>query len=207
MTQFATNADLANRLGLTFSAPEQARADALLELASGIIQDHARQQIEYVAGDTWTVRSTYDDRVRLPERPVVDVQSITLELIGGDSTWDVPADVYYLDRDELVRTSWPLSAQWAFAQYARGWLGPIYQLTVVYDHGFQTIPDIVKGVCLEMVTRIWVNPGSVARETVGNTYTVYDNMRYSPTGLVMTDDEKQAITDRLRRTQASTRMR
>lgn len=207
MTQFASSDDFANRLGLTLSGPEQTRADALLEIASGIIQNRMRQQIELVTDDTYSVRSSYDDRVRLPERPVVSVASVTLTLIGGAATYTPPANTWYLDRDEIVRTAWPLAAQYAFAGYQRGWLGPLYQMDVVYTHGFETIPGLVQSICMEMVTRVWVNPGSVARETTGDHYTVFDNMRFSPTGMQLTDAEYEQLRDLLRRFSNSVTLR
>lgn len=207
MAQFATNADLAARLGLTLTSTEQTRADTLLQLASGLIQQETRQQIEQVTDDEYVIRSTYDDRIRLPQRPVTSVSSVTLQLIGGAATFDVPTNTYYLDTDELVRTSFPLAVQYAFAQYARGWLGPLWQATITYTHGFATIPEIVKAVCLESVIRAWVNPGSVARQTVGDTVTVYDNMRFSPTGLLLTDGEKKDLNDFLRRRSGTVKLR
>lgn len=206
-SRFAESTDLEARLGVSFTADEHIRANELLALASEMIQDETRQKIELVVDDTLSVRSTYDDRFRLPQRPVVDVSSVTLTLIGGNQTFDVPAETYYLDGDEIVRTAFPLAYQWAFASYARGWLGPLYQMTVVYTHGYATVPSLVKAVCMEMVTRAWVNPGSVARETVGNVSTVYDNMRFSPTGLLMTDTERAQLNDKLRRQSGSITLR
>jgi hypothetical protein len=196
VTQFATSDDFAARLGLTLTSDEETRAETLLEMASGLIQHETHQTIALVDDDTLTVRSVYDDRFRLPERPVVDVSSVTLTLIGLlNTSFDVPDTQWYVDRDELVRTSFPLGFQQAFAGYQRGWLGPLYEMAVVYTHGFETIPPIVRSVTLEMAVRAWVNPGAVARESVGDTQTVYDNMRFSPTGLLMTDLEKQLVND------------
>lgn len=199
MAQFADHNDFATRLGLTLTSEEQTRADALLATASGIIQQRMRQKIELVTDDDYSVRSSYDDRVRLPERPIISVSSVTLTLIGGAATYAPPANTWYLDRDEIVRTAWPLAAQYAFAGYQRGWLGPLYQMDVVYTHGFEAIPELVKSICMEMVVRIWVNPGSVARESIGDTYTIYDNMRFSPTGMQMTDEEYAQLRELLRR--------
>lgn len=200
MTQFATNADLATRLGLTLTSAEQTRADALLTLASALIQDETDQTIALVANDSLTMRSTYAERIRLPQRPVVSVSSVTITPQGGTEML-IGDDTYYVEGDELVRASFPIRYQQFFADWTRGWLGPLFTITVVYTHGYaaDAIPAAVKTACLEMVTRVWVNPGSVARETVGDTSTVYDNMRFSPSGLFMTDAEKAAVNRSVRR--------
>jgi hypothetical protein len=205
-TQFATANDLAVRLGITLTTDEITRADALLALASGLIQQETNQTIELVEDDEWVVRSSYAERIRLPQRPVVEVTSVSLTPEGGVPTV-IGADTYYVDGDDLVRASFPIKYQQFFADWTRGWLGPLWTLTVVYSHGYETIPEFVKTVCMEMVTRVWVNPGSVARESVGNVSTVYDNNRFSPTGLLMTDPERAELNKLLRRHSGSIALR
>jgi hypothetical protein len=206
LTQFATNAEFAARLGLTLTTDEQNRADTLLALASGIIQQEMKQTIEQVVDDTLTMRSVYGERIRLPQRPVTAVSEVTLTPEGGTPT-TIGADTYYLDCDEIVRASFPVKYQQFFSDWTRGWLGPLWQIAITYTHGYETIPEVVKAVCMEMVVRVWVNPGSVARETVGNTSTVYDNMRFSPTGLLLTDSERTQLNKALRRTSGTITLR
>lgn len=207
MTQFATNAEFAARLGLTLTSAEQTRADTLLALASGLIQQETNQTISQITGDTLVIRSVYGDRLRLPERPVQSVASVVLTDPEGNATTVDTAD-YYLDLDELVRVrSRLLFPELTFGMWARGWLGPRWTMTVTYTHGFATIPELVKATCMEMVIRAWVNPGSVAREQVGDTMTVYDNMRFSPSGLLLTDTEKATLNDLLGRRHGSVTLR
>ena len=203
---FASADDLAARLGLTFTTAEAARATTQLALATQLIQDETAQKISLVADDTLSVRSIYGERYRLPERPVLSVASVSITPQGGTPTV-IGADTYYLEGDELCRASFPIHYQQFFADWTRGWLGPLFELTVVYTHGFAVIPGIVKAVCMEMVARTIVNPGAVAREQVGNTMTVYDNMRFSPTGLLMTDGERTQVTAIIRRQSGSIALR
>jgi len=185
MTQFATAAEFAARFGITLTDDEETRADGLLAMASGLIQDEVKQTIALVEDDVLTMPGTSDDRITLPERPVVSIASV--ELAGTplveDSDW-------YLDHGTIIGTivddAWPSSG---------GFGVPTQTLQITYTHGYDDdeIPGIVKGVCLEVVVRVWVNPGAVARETVGDTATVYDNMRFSPSGLLLTNDESRKL--------------
>jgi hypothetical protein len=203
VTQFATSADLAARLGLTFSADEQTRADTLLAIASGIIEDETKQTISLVTDDVYTRPGDYDTRVRLPERPVVSVASVVLNGVALNAP-----DNFYVDRDELVRVNWNSVIQdSSFGLPWAGWGFPWWNLVVTYTHGFAVIPQTVKNVCMEMVVRVWTNPGSVAREMVGNVSVVYDNMRFSPAGMLMTDLEKADINKLLRRHTGSATLR
>lgn len=195
MTQFATHDDLATRLGLTFTTAMQTRADALLTTASGVIQDIVKQDLSLVTDDTITIPGTTDERILLPERPVVSVASVEL-----DGTPLVEGSSWYLDGDEIVRIPASLTlgvgglldTEFVFP-LGTGFGWEEQTLTIVYTHGYVTVPETVKAICLEMCVRVWVNPGSVARATVGDTATVYDNMRFSPTGILPTDDEKKTL--------------
>lgn len=203
VTRFAESTDLETRLGLVFTADEHIRAEALLELASGVIQQETKQTIALVSGDTFTRPGDFSERIRLPQRPVVSVASATLNgvaLTQGQS--------FYVEGDEIVRMNWNSVVQdSSFGLPFSGWGLPWMSLVVVYTHGYAVIPRIVKAVCLEMVVRVWVNPGAVARETIGNTSTVYDNNRFSPSGLLMTDTERKDVNDVIRRTSGSLALR
>lgn len=195
MTAFADHTDLASRLGLTLTTDEETRGDALLAIASGIIQETAGQLIGLVTDDEIEIPGTTDERILLPERPVVSVASVFLGAVelGAGTDW-------FLDGDEIVRIPSSLTlgvgglldTEFTFP-LGTGFGWEEQTLTITYTHGYATIPSTVKAICLEMVVRVWVNPGSVARETVGDTATVYDNMRFSPSGLLLTDSEQKAI--------------
>lgn len=205
MAQFASSDDFAAYIGVTLTGAEVTRADALLTLASGLIQDETNQVIALVPGDTYTRPGDYDERIRLPQRPVVSVASASIagvELELGTN--------FYLDGDELVRLNWNAVVQdSSFGLPWAGWGFPWQDIVVVYTHGYadDSIPGVAKTTCMEMATRKWVNPGSVARETIGNTQTVFDNMRFSPSGLLMTDTERDAVNEAIRRHTTTTSLR
>lgn len=176
---------------MTFTSDEQSRADKLLTQASGLIQAEARQRIELVTGDTLTVPGRTDARLRLPERPIVSVSSVTLD--GETVITGVDPANYFQTADYLVRLS--------------GWGLPDQALQVVYTHGYAVIPDEIKAVCCEQVVRAWVNPGNVLRESYGSDLVMYGAGMTIPTGLLLTPEEQRVIHYVLRRPAASVSLR
>lgn len=194
MTQFATHGDLAARLGLTLTDAENTRADALLTLSSGLIQDVVGQTIELVENDVLRMPGTVEDRITLPQRPVVSIASVML-----DEVTLVEGSDWYLDGATIYRRAVVFNPQLGLIDgpflLGSGFGTPLQTLAITYTHGYadDDIPTTVKAICMEAVVRCFVNPGAVARETVGNTSTVYDNMRFSPSGLILTDDERRTL--------------
>lgn len=177
VVSFASNIELEDRLGIQLSPSEHERALRLLVRATGLVRRQARQHISAVTGDTFVTSGVWDERLRLPERPVSSVTSVELDGVV------LVADVdYTLQGDELVRWS--------------GWGGPTATVEVVYDHGYDVIPDEIKQVSLELVTRVWVNPGSVQSETSGAQTVAYAN---SGLGMLLTEEEKQTIAQMIGR--------
>lgn len=192
MAAFATHQDFADRTGLTLSSGEQTRADALLARISTEIQAVARQNIFEVDGDVLTMQGTNDRRILLPERPVISVASVTL-----NGTTLTEGTDWFRDGDEIVRKIFTFLAvdaldAWTFG---RGFGYEWQTLEITYSHGYPAgeEPGFLKEIACEALTRAWFNPASVARQTVGDTQTVFDNMRFSPTGLKLNADEKMEI--------------
>lgn len=169
---FATATELADWFGVELGEVEEDRAEALLTLATNLIQQEVDQLVEKVAGDELLRRGTGSSRLRLPERPVISVASVTL---GGTA---VSSDEWYVEGDELVRTT-------------GGWGSPDEVLKIVYTHGYETIPPALKAVCLGMVGRVWVNPGMTSEEAEGEARTVYSSR--GDVGLMLTDRERAFV--------------
>jgi hypothetical protein len=192
MGQFATSAEFADRTGLALDSNELARADKLLARISTEIQAVARQNIFETADDVLTRQGTVDRRILLPERPVQSVASVAID--GTDLTEGTD---WFRDGDEIVRKIFTFLAvdaldAWTFG---RGFGYEWQTLTITYTHGYPAgeEPGFLKEICCEAAVRSWFNPASVAREEVGDTRTVFDNMRFSPSGLRLTSDEKAEI--------------
>lgn len=166
---FATSADLEERLGIALTSAEHKRGHALLLSATGLVQAEAGQTLSFLAGDTLTRPGVWGPRLRLAQRPVIAVNSVSL-----DGT-ELDADGYYLDGAEIVRTS--------------GWGGPQVSVAVDYDHGYNPLPEVLKTIALEAVVRVWVNPGAVLQETSGGQVVSY----LQPGGLLLRDEERNAI--------------
>ena len=180
----ATAEDLATRLGVALTPEETTRADALLARASGLVQDAAKQEIELVEDDVLTMRGTNEERLLLPQRPVVSVASVTLDgvEVGG----------WYVDGNVLVRDGCDqdgVTLNW----WGRGFGSPRQELVVTYSHGFaaDAIPATVQAVVLEAVVRVWVNPGAVVGESHGSEQVQF--MNGQPTGLLLMAHEEKAL--------------
>lgn len=190
-TRFAESVDLEARLGLTFTADEHLRAQQLLAWASGLIQLETKQTVSLVAGDTLTRPGDYSSRIRLPQRPVVSIASVTVDGVAQTLGTD-----FYLDGDELVRIG-PLPDS-SFGLPGSGWGYPWKNIVIVYTHGYAVVPKLVKAIAMEMVVRVWVNPGSVIQESIAGVQTAYAPYSAPPRGLLLTDDEKNALNKLLR---------
>jgi hypothetical protein len=114
----------------------------------------AGQTISLVEDDG-SAGGTRDDRILLPERPVVSVASVTLNglALAAEGAW-------FLDGDEIVRRATntffegtifvePLSLPYI----GFGWESET--LKIVYTHGYadDAIPGTVKAICVEAAVR------------------------------------------------------
>lgn len=187
MALFAATDDLEARLGIDFTAEEDIRAEMLLTLASGLIQDAAGQQIALVTDDELTMPGTNADRITLPQRPVVSVTSITLdgsELAEGTD--------WYLKDNTIYRISSSLSDS---DSICGGFGSPTQTLVITYTHGYATtdIPGLVTSICLEAAVRVWTNPGAVIAERIGDEDVTYAPYSDPPRGLLLTDAEERKL--------------
>lgn len=178
----AVVADLEARVG-SLDAGQTARAAALLADASAEVRDAAGQHITEVVDDTVTVRPI-GRRLRLPERPVTAVSSVTAVdtgtvLVGGtDWEWDG------LDRVTLAQ-SVSLAASYR----------------VVYSHGYATVPDVVVAVVCAAANRALTASAmldGVTSETIGQ-YTVQTASGSSGVAARLTDREKRMLRRRFGR--------
>lgn len=164
----ATVADLELFLGATFTATDEDRAQLLLDLATGAIQRFTRQTIELVEDDEVTLAGNWTGALVLPQVPVVDVTAVEL----------VDVETLTVDEDYIwdgQRTLWRGAVVPGLDAASPGgnWGGDRQRVTVTYSHGWATIPDEIRGVCLQIATRSWRNPALVSAESVGQYSVTY----------------------------------
>lgn len=148
----ATPDELADYLGIELDTADTARAQLILDGATGTIQAHTRQTLTAVAGDTVILAGTTDRVLALPQRPVTSVTTVVL-----DGVTITDHTVY---QSALIRDG--------------GWGDTDEYVTVTYDHGYTVIPDVLREVCLSLAARRYVNPELVAmRQHVGTVMTQF----------------------------------
>ena len=152
---------------------DTATATVVRTMATGVITGYTNQLIE---ADTYTHLLPIGSAltIRLPQRPVTDVTSVTVDgtalTQGSQWDWDGLSDIIALDGWSPDNED-----QW--------------QATVVYDAGYATVPDDITAVALSVAGRLYtVTPGLVAESI--------DDYRaqYAPTAAVgLMDHEKQIL--------------
>jgi len=158
----ASIADLAALLGTTI-APNDPAASLALAAASDAIRRLSGQTISYVQGDVYTpagdvmngsrrprytlaganTAQGFDLAVPLPQRPVLAVSAVN-GLVPGVS--------FRLSGSDLLLASFGY------------WSVP---LTITYDHGYQVIPDDLRGATATAAARLLDNPQELASESIG----------------------------------------
>lgn len=133
-TALADTDDLRDVLG--YQPDDLIRANRLIEFASAAVERWCGREFSYVEDEERTIEVT-TGVLRLPHPPVLSVASIRNP--DGD---EVTADRYTVARDGLVTLGtyghWPAGAY-----------------SVVYTHGFETIPDdVVEVVCALVEARL-----------------------------------------------------
>lgn len=190
---FATEAELEAYTGAAVATD---RATILLDTATAAIQAYTGQTLSLATSTAITLPGNYTGRLDLPERPASAPTLVKL----GDTTFSEDVDYVFDGQWSLYRglaavgvfnATLPESFLTGYAD----WGGPQTQITVTYTHGFATIPNDIKGVCLALAARSLQSPDGVNSESVGS-YSV----SYSRTGgAVSLLTEERAMLDRYRR--------
>ena len=142
-------------MGREFADTELTRVQRLLELASGLVRGECGQTLSAVTADTVTLPGTWEADLLLPEFPVTAVASVTIDSQPVD-----PADYAWNSYGTLYRA-------------CSTWGGPDAEVTVVYDHGYATVPDdIITFVCA-IVNGQMANPNGLRSQQLGSYSAVF----------------------------------
>ena len=163
-TALATATQLATLLQRSFTAAEAAAADLVLDIASETIRTFCHQTLSLVEDDTLTVWADWRTELWLPERPVTELTSITVDgVLVDDST-------YTWDQSGEVRFSPVWTSSGPTPWHRR-------QAVIVYSHGFDPMRADLRGMCLELAKAAVVTPdagGGVTQEQIGNYSVTFD---------------------------------
>jgi hypothetical protein len=185
-------ADLQTAMQRTIDPTQAALA---IRRASARVRRYTRQTLSFVSQETIVLPG--GDRVlRVPDRPlVVDASNpltvIELADLGGVQINCLENRDFLRLGDELTR-GYPWYAPGRLMGWPRRNLGvwaPRVQIT--YSHGYQTVPDDIADVVLDLATMSLTNPQALRQETIDD----YSRTFASETigGAVLTDAHKAAL--------------
>ncbi|MFE3122357.1 hypothetical protein ACFXHD_02935 [Streptomyces hydrogenans] len=193
MAALADISDLEARLGRPLTTVEAARAAALLADASAELRLYTGLQFSRVDDDQATLRAQLGE-IRLPQRPVISVKSVTA--IGAGGAPDVAVVGWQWDGLDIIRVaSCSPSINLPEAWYDEDVDAYPGTYRVVYSHGDATVPDVIVTVTCRMVLRTLTAPtmaGGVVSETVGP-YSYRTDGTGVGTAVTMTDDDRKTL--------------
>lgn len=152
---FASPADLAaylQREAFPAGSAEETSAQLVLDIASSIVTARTGQSFTASVNDTITLDTHGDEDVFLPQRPVTRVASVATRHKGSTTTATRTLNTDYEVRGDRLR--WVGIGTWP------------YEVTVTYDHGYETIPDDVKGATLAVAAELHTNPEGLSRSAI-----------------------------------------
>ena len=211
----ATQLDVESMLGRPLSTQELTYISNQLAKASGLVRDETRQDISQTTGDTVTLAGNWGQSLLLPQFPVTNVVSVTV----NGTLWD--SSRYQWDRYGNLRISTgsfqpdygaslyggtnnllgPAGSSDGPLPSGNSWMGPAAQIVVVYDHGYSTIPDSIANMVAGVVA-LQISAGvGITMEQVGGYKVQYQ--RSDGGALSLTDANKKDLR-RYRRTVLST---
>lgn len=170
---FATAEDVATVIQRDLSAAETATVEFLLELATAVISSYTGQL--FVEDTSTVVLTPRRGKIRLPQRPVSAVTSVV-------SASGFPV-FYEFDGVGTITASPILIANGP----DEGTLGTS-PLTITYTHGYETIPDDIRAVTVQVASRAFGMPpdkaGVQQESLVSYSYSVGAAAAQGPIGLL-----------------------
>lgn len=121
-----------------------------IDESTSAIRNYTHQYLSFVEDDTLTIDGHGGTKIYLPELPVTEITSVTLN--GVLLTVD---------------TDYKLGQHGILHRLNGYWTSGIQNITIVYSHGYTTIPDDINAVCVRAASRL-VQSGIVSAQFNGN---------------------------------------
>lgn len=141
--------DLPDLAAFLQSDVDTATATLLRDLSTAVVVGYTRQNVES-ATYTHLLPVNADRTIRLPQRPVTAVTSVTIDgdtlVADSDWDWDGITDLVVLDGYSPDRQEW--------------------QATVVYTAGYATVPADIKAVALSVAARMYNTTAGLVAESI-----------------------------------------
>jgi hypothetical protein len=177
---FASIQEFANHMQATVT---NSAATSALDIATARIQGATGQMFTYVTDDTVTLRGDVE-RLELPQRPVHSITSVTTTGLG--ETAGVLQAVGTSWMRDGATLSWlggnRLNSSPALPYISYVWP---YTVRVVYTHGYQVIPDDVKGCCLLLAAELYTSPDGTHYESIDDYAWRRGNASETPAALAL----------------------
>lgn len=178
MDPLASQSDVEARLGRVLTGVEELRIEALLRDASANVRRVSTQMFT-LGTTTGLVLGRRNGKVRLPQRPVVSVASVT-DLNDNALTYTRAGD--WLTVSLNLLNSWEIEP----------WTNPPTEIKVTYTHG-GTVPDLIVGVVASVVARsLGVDPsetGTVQHQIDGFSETLGAAGAQGPVAMLASERE------------------
>lgn len=193
MTDFIGIADLATFMRVDSASLDTALANLSVQAAQSVVRNYLGQELTLHVDDVAYLDGTGKPWIRLPERPVISVASVTLD---GDT---VGPTEYLLRRSLLIRTdrgSWTIGNVNVVVTYTHGYQTAVLDSdTSDSDFDVNHIPPDISLVALILARRSYERSisgeqGTIKSETIGTySYTLADQAGVSE----MTDAERSVL--------------
>lgn len=173
---------------------DNATTDLLIAASAQTIREEIRQLIDFVSGDTVTIRSQGGFTMLLPERPVTAVTSVSVAATALGA-----GEIEYESDTGALRWVWRAATALFEAVYRPFPCGA--EVTVVYSHGYALIPESIKALAMEISATAYVNPSQVLSETLRDYSVTYANQSTgggAQMGRLILNDEQRRRLDPFR---------
>lgn len=139
--------DLETLVGFDHPSDQNDKAQAALDSAKARVQEYTHQKIEAVTNDTVVMNIPFGWKMFLPEVPVTAVSSVTVDgtlVAPSEYRWDSETGIV----ERISGGPWYRGTRW------------FEGVSVVYSHGYTTIPYAVRDVVLTVAARLMQEPSS-----------------------------------------------